>query len=93
LIRTGSSSPLYPIKANNRYLVDQNNQPFLVIGDAPHTLLVNLTDADARSYYTVGFSSGWQGFLNSLGARVGDPINRKHEHGPDDHEHRGSDHQ
>src|SRR6266702_3674167 len=56
-----NGSPLYPIKAsaNNRYLVDQNNRPFLIIGDAPHTLLVNLSDADARAYL---FNRGSNGY-------------------------------
>ena len=31
------SAPAFPLKAseNNRYLVEQNNTPFLMIGDAP----------------------------------------------------------
>jgi hypothetical protein len=46
------ASPAYPLKAssNNRYLVDQNNVPFLVVGDAPQTLIANLSEADATKY-------------------------------------------
>jgi len=46
------ASPAYPLKAssNNRYLVDQNNVPFLVVGDAPQTLIANLSEADATRY-------------------------------------------
>jgi hypothetical protein len=42
----------YPLKAssNNRYLVDQNNTPFLMIGDAPQNLIANLSQADAEKY-------------------------------------------
>jgi hypothetical protein len=42
----------YPLKAsaNGRYLVDSNNMPFLAIGDAPHSLIVNLSDSDAAAY-------------------------------------------
>ena len=46
------ASPAYPLKAsaNNRYLVDQNNVPFLMVGDSPQTLIVNLSQADAATY-------------------------------------------
>jgi Protein of unknown function (DUF4038)/Putative collagen-binding domain of a collagenase len=44
--------PVYPLKAssNNRYLVDQNNVPFLMVGDAPQTLIANLSQNDAATY-------------------------------------------
>jgi hypothetical protein len=52
--RTPASSlqPTYPLKAslNNRYLVDQNNVPFLIIGDAPQTLIANLSLEQAATY-------------------------------------------
>jgi hypothetical protein len=46
------ASPAYPVKAsaNNRYLVDQNNVPFLMVGDAPQTIVANLSQADAATY-------------------------------------------
>jgi hypothetical protein len=46
------ASPAYPLKvsSNNRYLVDQNKIPFLMVGDAPQTLIVNLSPADAKKY-------------------------------------------
>jgi hypothetical protein len=52
--------PAYPLKAsaNGRYLVDQNNAPFLVIGDAPHSLIVNLSDSDAATYLINRGSNG-----------------------------------
>ena len=36
-----SNVPVYPLKAsaNNRYLVDQNNVPFMIVGDSPHSLI------------------------------------------------------
>ena len=45
-------TPAYPLKAsaNRRYLVDRNNNPFLMIGDAPHTLIAKVTTADAALY-------------------------------------------
>ena len=49
IIADGVAAPAYPLKMSptRRYLVDQNNKPFLMIGDAPHSLVVNLTTADA----------------------------------------------
>ena len=56
----------YPLKVsstNPRLLVDQNNAPFFLVGDAPHALVVNLTDADATRFLedrrTNGFNSMW----------------------------------
>lgn|SRR5208283_1173361 len=43
----------YPLKissANPRILVDQNNVPFLMAGDSPHSLFSNLSSADAAVY-------------------------------------------
>ena len=44
--------PAYPLKvsANNRFLVDQHNVPFLMVGDAPQTLIANLSEEEADSY-------------------------------------------
>src|SRR5690242_12082470 len=51
---------VYPLKAssNGRYLTDQGGQPFLIIGDAPHTLVVNVPTADAAMYLTNRASYG-----------------------------------
>jgi hypothetical protein len=48
------TAPAYPVKlsANGRYLVDQNSVPFLIAGDAPQSLMVNLSEADADMYLT-----------------------------------------
>lgn len=59
------AAPAYPIKAsaNGRYLVDQNNTPFLIIGDAPHSLVAKVDDADAWTYLVNrganGFNTLW----------------------------------
>lgn len=59
------SGPAYPLKqsANGRYLVDQKNVPFLIAGDAPQALMVNLSEADAETYFanreTHGFNTVW----------------------------------
>jgi len=59
------ATPAYPLKpsANGRYVVDRNNVPFLIIGDAPHSILANLNNADATTYLTNrannGFNALW----------------------------------
>jgi hypothetical protein len=47
-----NSSPLYPLKLsdNGRYLVDQQNTPFLVIGDSAWFMITHLSLADIDSY-------------------------------------------
>jgi Protein of unknown function (DUF4038)/Putative collagen-binding domain of a collagenase len=63
------TAPAYPLKksANGRYLVDQNNVPYLIAGDAPQALMVNLSDADAEMYFanrkSHGFNSVWINLL------------------------------
>src|SRR5579862_1489750 len=44
--------PEYPLKisANRRYLVDQNDVPFLLQGDAPWSLIVGISREDAELY-------------------------------------------
>ncbi len=66
LICLTASGAEYPVKVsslNPRILVDQNNAPFLLVGDSPHSLIVNLSEADAASYLadrrTNGFNSLW----------------------------------
>ena len=44
--------PVYPLKAsgNNRFLVDQNNTPFLMVGDSPQHLISNLSQKEAAAF-------------------------------------------
>ena len=48
----GIPLPAFPLKAsaNNRYLVDQNNTPFLIIGDAPQAMVGNLSLKQAKFF-------------------------------------------
>ena len=59
----GASYPVKVSSTNPRILVDQNNAPFLLVGDSPHSLIVNLSEADAAFYLadrgTNGFNSLW----------------------------------
>ena len=47
-----SANPVYPLKAsaNNRYLVDQNDVPFLMVGDSPQALIGNLSQMEAAFF-------------------------------------------
>src|SRR5262245_44414606 len=67
----GSTPPdtHYPLKvsASGRYLVDQNDAPFLITGDSPQALMVNLSEADADAYFAdrqaAGFNVVWINLL------------------------------
>jgi hypothetical protein len=58
-------TPTFPLHSapNGRYLTDRNGVPFLMIGDAPHSLIVNLDTADETLYLMDrgrnGFNSLW----------------------------------
>src|SRR5262249_49543393 len=59
----------YPLKVgpSGRYLVDQNGRPFLITGDSPQALIVNLSEADADAYFAHrqagGFNVVWINLL------------------------------
>ena len=59
----GTNYPLKISSTNPRILVDQNNVPFLMVGDSPHSLIVNLSSSDAAAYLADraahGFNSLW----------------------------------
>jgi hypothetical protein len=65
---TGAASA-YPLKvaANGRYLVDPNGTPFLIAGDSPQALMVNLTEQDAEWFFANraahGFNAVWINLL------------------------------
>jgi len=65
LVAQAAATPAYPLRpsANGRYVVDSNNVPFLIIGDAPHSILANLNNSDAVTYLTDrgqrGFNALW----------------------------------
>lgn len=56
----------FPLKVseNHRYMVDQNNVPFLMVGDTPQGLMGRLNEKDAETYFADreahGFNAmGW----------------------------------
>ncbi len=64
----GGGSP-YPLRAssNNRYLVDQKGNPFLLTGDSPQALIGNVSETDASTYFAnraaKGFNAVWINLL------------------------------
>jgi len=62
-------APAYPLKvsANGRYLVDQEGVPFLMQGDSPQAMFVNLSEAEADSFLqdraSLGFNTVWVNLL------------------------------
>src|SRR5438045_9594154 len=44
--------PVYPLKIGptGRYLVDRDGRPFLIVGDSPQALVVNLSPAQANPF-------------------------------------------
>ena len=68
LIVVGSvanAEPAYPIKssANGRYLVDASGQPFLLVGDSPQALMVNLSEAETEQYFINRRTNGFNAAL------------------------------
>ena len=62
---SGGSPIVYPLKVspNGRYLVDQNNAPFLIVGDTPQGLMGHLSEVQADSYFANRQAHGF----NTLG--------------------------
>ena len=62
----GVAFPLKPSK-NRRYLVDQRNTPFLVVGDSPQAMIGNLSVQDAAAFIAnrkaAGFNALWINLL------------------------------
>jgi chitodextrinase len=60
-----SGSTVYPLKksANGRYLTDKNGSPLYVIGDSPHSLLVNLDPTTMASYMADRQARGFNAIL------------------------------
>ena len=57
LTRAPMSQPiLLKTSANNRYVVDQNNVPFMIVRDSPHSLIGRMSQSDAK--FQTGFYGG-----------------------------------
>jgi hypothetical protein len=64
-----TSRPVFPLKIGptGRYLVDRDGRPFLIVGDSPQALIVNLSENQAEQYFAnrqaAGFNSVWVNLL------------------------------
>ena len=64
-----AEAPAYPLRVspNGRYLVDQKGTPFLIAGESPQALMVNLTEKDAELFFanrrSHGFNTVWTNLL------------------------------
>jgi hypothetical protein len=62
-------APAFPLKSaeGGRYLVDQNGAPFLIAGESPQALMVNLSEKDAELFFanrqSHGFNAVWINLL------------------------------
>jgi hypothetical protein len=61
-------APAFPLKisTDGRHLVDQNNVPFLIVGDAAWSLIAQLDDADAAYYLADRQSRGFNTIIVNL---------------------------
>jgi hypothetical protein len=67
------TAPAFPLKvaAGGRYLVDQNDAPFLIAGESPQALMVNLTEKDAELFFANRASHGFNAVWINLLCRKG----------------------
>jgi hypothetical protein len=60
-----AAAPAYPLKIGptGRYLIDQKGAPFLIAGESPQALMVNVSEADAELFFknrrSHGFNTVW----------------------------------
>jgi hypothetical protein len=64
-----AAGPAFPLKVaeGGRHLVDQNGAPFLIAGESPQALMVNLSEKDAELFFanrqSHGFNAVWINLL------------------------------
>ena len=64
-IQTARIAPAWPLKisANNHYLVDQNNVPFIIIGDSPWDMVTAFREPDIDAYLANRAAKGFNGII------------------------------
>lgn len=62
------AAPTFPLKvgADQRHLVDQNNVPFLLNGDAPWSLMVRATRSEVTTYFGNRKAKGFNAVLTNI---------------------------
>jgi hypothetical protein len=70
-----SGLPAYPLKASpdNRYLVDANGAPFLIMGDAPHYIIKYISDTAKTTYLVNRGTNGFNAVQIELLVGWGNP--------------------
>jgi hypothetical protein len=63
--RSRSKFPLQ-VSKDRRYLVDQDNRPFLVVGDTPWSIIADLKEADIKTYLDDRRKRGFNSILVNL---------------------------
>jgi Protein of unknown function (DUF4038)/Putative collagen-binding domain of a collagenase len=64
-----TDAPVFPLQVDStrRYLIDQRSQPFLIVGDSPQAMVVNLSEQQAAQFLAnrrrAGFNSVWVNLL------------------------------
>jgi hypothetical protein len=60
--------PVFPLRAsaNQRYLVDQNGQPFLIHGDTAWSLITGISEAEADAYLANRAEKGFNALIVNL---------------------------
>ena len=62
----GSSTGYPRLSADGTYIVDQNNQPFFIVGDAAWSLIAQLNNADTVTYLSDRSSRGFNTIITNL---------------------------
>ena len=69
LAARAGAAPAYPLKVseNGRYLVDARGRPFLIAGESPQAMMVNVSEEDAALFFanrrSHGFNTVWINLL------------------------------
>jgi len=79
-----AANPAYPLRvsANKRYLVDQNNVPFLYHGDTPWSLIVGLTEEETEQYLENRRRKGFNSLIVNLIEHKFKGPNNRYSEGP-----------
>ena len=63
---SGSSAGMLRLSSDGKYIIDKNNQPFFMVGDAAWSLIAQLNNADTVTYLSDRSSRGFNTILTNL---------------------------
>ena len=61
-----TSNLLLKVSGNGRYLVDQTGAPFLIVGDSPWSLIVQVNETDRETYLADRQTRGFNSLITQL---------------------------